>query len=763
MRKFSFVLIAFLLLISSGCIRERKVEIGEYEKIYAVSVEDIDNDGIADVRYYKFSPYVVEEEGAKITFTRILIASPKEAETTVYAVNDLSEQDTNEMQSLMLSFSANKQESELRCKQNIGIGTGSCTSVETCSDICTSPACGKYKEYAKEPLGYSIYSFYSEINELNNLITEVENSLLTLNTASKTQKASVLQKLDRILVLTMEINANPLMDKNAFGICTPINYDTEKIRQIMRRVGNSTRTITSYEYTILLQVDSEEKGAYVETYVKDRLPNVLSSSMIKLNLFQGGNVYEHAPVKIVWPVIKSSTYPKYFLLYSVIATLEPREDVFSRWSTPDITIRVISLETVPFFREAADITKNVFSKTVQYGYYIALATSIAFWSVLSLILIQILKSLLSIVFAITDKKDILKEFKRSLGEANVYWGRYVLGAVLLLGAGYTLQHYVAKPVAEQELVFSATIEYLGKDFGGFLAFITFFLGVNLLYIVIEDKIKGIVGGKEYYKSIIELSPQANALKLKKLKELMEELRHEINVYNEKKIDTTKEYDLLISVPLERLEKMIAENEDQRAVRDIIKAYTEKIEDAKAGLKEKEEISKESWPRWEAYILSLLEESDAVALDSMISIPQAWRVWAANRFVEEHPEEGVALEGEVLQRSVKGPEGMAQSLISAMVRKGIASGGIIVKDGKLLGGHFAKGKANVLKILMLKLLSEMESLVKESFGEEIEKVECLGKKENAFLVKEGNATALIIVPHGKMNEAKEMLKKKLGRI
>ncbi|MGC9005071.1 MAG: hypothetical protein ACP5JC_00395, partial [Candidatus Micrarchaeia archaeon] len=671
MQKFAVLFIIFFLLLSPGCIRERKVEVGEYEKIYAVSAEDIDNDGIVDVRYYKFSPYVVEEEGAKLTFTRILIVSPKEVETTVYAVNDLSEQDTSEMQSLMLSFSASKQESELRCKQNIGIGASPCTSVKTCADICTTPSCGKYKEYAEEPLGYSIYSFYSEVNELNNLVSEVENSLPTLSTASKSQKALVLQKLDETLVLTMQINANPLMDKNAFGICTPINYDTEKIRQIMTKLGNSTRTTTSYEYTVLLQVDSEEKGAYVETYVKDRLPNALSSSMIKLNLFQGGNVYEHAPVKIIWPAIKSTTYPHYFLLYTIVSTLEPREDVFERWSTPEITIRVISLETVPFFREAADITKNAFAQTVQYGYYIALAVSIAFWSVLSLVALQILKSLLAIIFAITDKKDIVRELRHSLGEANIYWGRYALGAVLLLATGYALQHYVAKPVAEQELVFSSTLEYIGKDFGGFLAFLTFFLGINLMYIVIEDKVKGVVGGKEYYKSIIELSPQANALKLKNLKELMEGLRHEINVYNEKRIDTEKEYDLLLSVPLERLEKMIAENEDQRAVRDIIKAYTEKIEDAKAALKEKEGISRESWPRWEAYILSLLEESDAVALDSMISIPQAWRVWAANRFVEEHPEEGVALEGGVLQRSVKGPEGMAQSLITAMVRKGIA--------------------------------------------------------------------------------------------
>jgi len=763
MRKVAVALVIFLLLLSPGCIRERKVELGEYEKIYSVNVEDIDNDGVADVRYYKFSPYVVEEEGAKLTFTRILIVSPKESETTVYSVNDLSEQDASEMQSLLLSFSASKQENELRCKQNIGIGTGSCTSVETCAEICTSPSCGKYKEYAKEPLGYSIYSFYSEISELNNLLSEVENALPTLPTASKSQKALVLQKLDKILVLTMEINANPLMDKNAFGICIPINYDTEKIRQVMSKLGNSTRTITSYEYTVVLQVDSEEKGAYVETYVKDRLPNALSSSMIKLNLFQGGNVYEHAPVKIIWPAIKSTTYPKYFLLYSVVSTLEPREDVFERWSTPEITIRVISLETVPFFREAANITKDIFAKTAQYGYYIALAVSIAFWSVLSLILLQLAKSFISIVFAITDKKDIIREFRRSLGEANIYWGRYALGAVLLLGAGYALQHYVAKPVAEQELVFSNTLEYIGKDFGGFLAFLTFFLGINLLYIVIEDKVKGLVGGKEYYRSIVELSPQANALKLKKLKELMEELRHEINVYNEKKIDTGREYDLLLSVPLERLERMIAENEDQRAVRDIINAYTEKIEDAKAALKEKEEISKENWPRWEAYILSLLEEGDAVALDTMISIPHPWRVWAATKFAEEHPEEGVVLEGEVLRKGMKGPEGMAESLISAMVKKRIATGGIIIKDGRILGGHFEKGKTNLLKVLMLKTMSEMESLTKETFGEDIEGVECYGKKEKMFIVKEGETIAFVICPHEKINEAKEMLKKRLGRI
>lgn len=763
MRKFALVLVIFLLLLLPGCIRERKVEIGEYEKIYAVNVEDIDNDGFADVRYYRFSPYIVEEEGAKLTFTRILIVSPKEAETTVYAVNDLSEQDTSEMQSLLLSFSADKQESEMRCKQSIGIGTGSCTSVETCAEICTSPSCGKYKEYAKEPLGYSIYSFYTETNELNNLLGEVENSMPTLNTASKSQKALVLQKLDRILILTMEINANALMDKNAFGICVPINYDTEKIRQVMGKLGNSTRVITSYEYTLLLQVDNEEKGAYVETYVKDRLPTALSSSMLNLNLFQGGNVYEHAPVKIIWPVIKSTTYPKYFLLYTVIATLEPREDVFGRWNTPEIMIRVISLETVPFFREAADITKNVFSQTVAYGYYAALAVSIALWSVLSLILLQFLKSLVAVVFAVTDRKDVVKAFQRSLGEANVYWGRYALGAVLLLIAGYAFQHYVAKPVAEHELIFSATVEYLGKDFGGFLAFITIFLSINLFYIIIEDKVKWLIGGKEYSKIIVELSPQANLQKLNKLKEMMEGLRHEINLYNEKRIDTSKEYDLLLSVPLERLEKMISDNEDQRAVRDIIRAYSEKIEDAKAALKEKEGISRESWARWEAYILSLFEESDAVALDTMISIPQPWRVWAANKFVEEHPEEGVALEGDVLQRSVKGPEGMAQSLITAMVKKGIASGGIIVKDGKVLGGHFGKGKVNVLKVIMLKAISEMESLTKETFGEEIEKVEVDGKNEKAFVMKEGNTTAFMISPRGKLNEAKEMLKKKLGRI
>jgi|GEM_PF-2236313 len=763
MRRVAVSLVFFLLLLSSGCIAEKKVEMGQYEKIYSMSFEDVDDDGFADVRYYRFSPHTAEDKEVKLAVARIVIVSPKEAEAIVYDVNEISEQEAGEMQSLMLSFSAGKKESELQCRQSIGIGTGSCTSAETCADVCTSPSCRKYKEYAREPLGYSIYSFYEDTNELDKLVSEVENSIPALSTASKSQRALVLQKLDRIFVLAMRINANPLMDKNAFGLCLPIHYDIETLKQVANKLGNSTRTITSYEYIVVLQVDSEAKGAYVETYVKDGLPNAVSSTMTKLNLFQGGNVYAHAPVRIMWPGIKSSTYPKYFLFYSAVSTLEPRQEIFERWGAPEVTLRVISLEAIPFFMDALNITKSVFAQTVAYGYYIAFAVSMAVWSIVCLIALQILKSLFAVIFAITDRRDIVREFVRSFGEANIYLGRFALGAVLLLAIGYALQTYVAKPVAEQELVFSSMLEHMGKDLVGFLAFISFFLGINLVYLIIEDRVKGAVGGKEYYKSITELSPQANALKLKDLKKLMEELRHEINVYNEKRIDTSKEYDLLLSVPLERLEKMIAENEDQRAVRDIIKAYTEKIEDAKATLKEKEEISRESWAKWEAYIFSLLEESDAVALDAMISIPQAWRVWAANKFIEEHPEEGVVLEGEVLQRSAKGPEGTAQNLITAMVRKGVATGGVVLKDGKMLGGYFGKGKANVLKILILKALSEMESLTKGMFGEEIEKVEVDGKKEKAFVIKEGNATAFVICPHEKIDEAKEMLKKKLGRI
>ncbi|MGC9005736.1 MAG: hypothetical protein ACP5JC_03915, partial [Candidatus Micrarchaeia archaeon] len=90
-------------------------------------------------------------------------------------------------------------------------------------------------------------------------------------------------------------------------------------------------------------------------------------------------------------------------------------------------------------------------------------------------------------------------------------------------------------------------------------------------------------------------------------------------------------------------------------------------------------------------------------------------------------------------------------------------GVVIKDGKMLGGYFGKGKVNVLKVLMLKVMNEMESLTKGIFGEEFENVEIDGKKEKVFVMKEGNATAFIIAPHAKINEAKEMLKKKLGRI
>lgn len=760
MRKLTLALAFLSLFFMLGCVVEKDVSAPENEKVLSAGAEDLDQDSYTDLKRYVFRPIVIDAE-ENILMQKSVSAAQTSAELTVKSTRELNDANVSRLETLIFEFDVDRRDREGVCKDSIGLGRiagESCASREECSSLCTTTQCQKYG-YASEMLGYWIYDFSENDQELGADISDVRTALVVIKDATPQEKEQIMRKINSIIDRTMAINNNPLFNDNMFGVCAPIDYNVLNLREMLSILGDYERTATRHTYNVNIKFVVTGKD-YSEVKIGDGVPKALLLGMRNLSLIQKDSAYDPATNRISWPTIAFNLYPEYMVGYSFQSSQGMREDIFENWPTPTISTRIVSLSKSPVIAYILGTSKYVYSLTKGLGYYPALAIVLAFWVIAFFMIVMAFRLIVSFLGAVFARTGLRDSLVRAFGGANPYWKEYAMACAAFLLIGIALL-FAASPVAEETLLVDSIAGHLVQNPPGALALIFLFLAIYIGYALLEDRFKGVIAGRRYYENILDVSPKANELRFRKLGEKLGALKE--GIANAGNLDVSEEKNVLISVPMDRIEALLKKEGSERAVKELIEAYADKVDTALARVGEKQKISSDYWAEWSKEISSKLAERDSVALSSLTGIPSEWRPWAANRFAAENEDEGLVIDAEGIRRAESGPEKKAGETLKRLTTKGGALGGVVLGKEGIVTMFSKTGNKTLEGILSWKIANYAKTLGQKILNSEYTKMTITGEKNSVAFAKAQDKEGVLFAPKDKIADALADFEAKLKRL
>lgn len=755
------LLLVVLLLLLQGCVVDSDISPRTTERVLSAVAQDFNLDNQTDFKAYLFRPVTVtSESGVNITFQKSVTAGEAETTIDIKSVNVLSDDDIASLETLMFQFDSDRKDKEIECKETLGLtGAGiRCGSPKDCASICTGSLCKKY-DYASELIGYWIYRFSQDEDAMDHDISELRDQLVALKDASITQREMTMRKLNAVLDRTIAINTNPLLNENMFGICRAITYDNSKLKEMLDILGKYERTPNKYIYAINLKTTVKSRD-YVELNVFDTLPKPMLSGLSSIQVPQEGGVYDAKANNISWRSIKASIYTDSIVGYTLQSNQNIREDIFENWPTPKVSMRVVSFTKNPVVSGIIEVSKQIYAATKGLGYYTALALIAGFWDIVIFFTILLLKIIIAGISTVISRTGLRDNLIAAYGKANIYWKEYAVFAVLFIAIGYGFMLFAAK-VSEDILNVDNIVRHLAESIQGTLSMIFFFLGVHLIYSLAEDRLKGALAGRAYYENILDISPKANELRLKKLKEKLKELEQALGKAG--KIDVGEERNILISAPLDRIEALIKTPGNEKAAKELIEVYTYKVESAIMHLEEKIRIFEEYWNEWNKEIRDKLAEQDNVPFSALSGIPSGWRSRAVNRYVVENPDEDLIVDGEGVRRLEASPEKKGYEILKKMISKNEALGGVIFKKDGITSVHSSVGNKTLEGILSWKVSNYAKTLGQKVLNSNYLTIQITGEKNTIAFIQVEDKEGVVFAKKDKINDALADFQAKLKRL
>lgn len=752
MRWLPIILIMFLLFY--GCVEERQVSITGYEQVESITGTDLTGDGVNDIQLYTYNAKEINEEiGLYMKKTVTTYPVSYSAKLTTYP--PVTGMELQNIKNRIGEFKDSKASGESACFSRLGINTDSCGDESSCIERCTTSTCKKVIEYNEESFGHELYLFSYNTKELDQLITEVE---ATGSIANQEDKDEMADKLANMLALTAKLQGSLLFRTDVFGACTTPNYDTSKIRAALSELGEYELEPGSYEYKVVVLLDGGSEDEFLELYLRDSPPILVVVEQFSLDVLGNGKIYEKEPLTVGWDGVEVNA-PHRFVYYDFVSPTEPSEEVLVKWRYPSVRER--NLTALKYINEIYEnpigqfifgVSAAVFSIFLFMGYYAAVGAAIALWVMVLFILLLLLETVYHVIRATMDKKNIKQVLMDSFGAPMPDWKTYVIvGAVLVLAAVLVNMFYTT-PVDVRAFEMEALIMNLGLDFAGAAVVVLFVIGVYTLFLVLEDLIKGLMIGKDYYE-LKGATKEDNLVELAKLRETWQALRMRVEDLSKTGMVVTEEYAIIVSVPVERLEQMI-ESGKQGMAKQLIRFNQGRLETLDGRLDEKVNVMNEKWPEWKEELAKALAGNDSVPLNTLLFIPMQWREWAVEKYISENRIKGYVLENEVIvKREVKVDELLTKKLKSLLKKKTVKEAVLLSQDMEIYNS-FHKGKKTVVDVLFLKLKSYVEALSKKMGASEVRRFVISGKKNAAVYVRHEKYQAFIVADKSKIREVVE---------
>ncbi|MBN2121491.1 hypothetical protein JW721_00325 [Candidatus Micrarchaeota archaeon] len=749
MRKVAIFLLIFLLFY--GCIEERQISVSGYEQIESLSGTDFTGDGINDFILATYAPKVINPE-VGVSIKKTVAVYPVSLSAQVISCMPLTDYDLQYVKNRINEFDEARSSGESSCFSALGMGGGTCTDVDNCLTQCTSYACTRAKSFGENTFGNELYVFSHESSEMDKAIADIEG---TVYTGTEAQREELIEDITTLMALSSKISSSLLFRSDAFGACSRPIYDSGTLSAALSRLGNITVTSGSYEYKVGIIAESDPNEESIELYVKDTPPLLLDIDPVTLDVLEDGTLFEKEPITVGWDALELDASHE-VMYYDFVSADEPSDEVLSKWKFPKIKER--NLKALTYVNQVLShpagatvfiVSEYVFNSTLFLGYYAALGAAMSLWVILLFLLVFLGELLYFIAKAVMDRRNMREALLDYFGAPMTDWKMYGMVGAVLMGAAAMINLFYVAPVASENFLIDELVATLGSDAAGAGCVLLFVIGAYTIFLVIEDWLKGVVVGPGYYR-LKNATKEENTRILADLRESWQALKMRVEDLSKTGMVVTEEYAIIVSVPIERLEQMIATGK-QGMAKQLIVFNQERLEGLNQKLDEKVNVMNQKWPEWEVELAKALESSDQIPLNTLLFIPLQWREWAVEKYISENRAKGYVLEGDIVTRREVKVDDLLTKKVEEMVKSNLAQQAVILSKDVEVFNSFAKGKRTVADVLFLKLKAYSESLAKKMGANEVKRFVVSGGKMAAVYVSHDGHQAFIAAQKGRIKE------------
>jgi len=248
-----------MLVLAVGCIEQTGYSSVKSEQISSVSQVDIDGDGSSDYLVYTFIP--VHVDGAeKVLQRQITVAVTTRA--TYDCFGNYTDVDLLLADSLLESFSDEKNSAESECSRNLGIQSVNCIDVGTCVKLCegNSVKCRRLTENYEEIIGGSMMEYIGDFGELDSGLFEARKDVLALRDIDEHGKNIYLNYIRDVIASIAKINSLPLYTRDEVQLCSHRDFGIDYLNDAALIIGNYSIENESYTYLVTVTVKDESSS-----------------------------------------------------------------------------------------------------------------------------------------------------------------------------------------------------------------------------------------------------------------------------------------------------------------------------------------------------------------------------------------------------------------------------------------------------------------------------------------------------------------------
>lgn len=762
MRYAPILLILLAALFFSGCIAQKEVASAQKEKLANAEEIDIDGDGAWDYAIYTFAPVKIDSEG--ITVERRLFVSAEKA-TSFSSFNALTDYNISEINNEFEEFVELKEAAAKDCSNSLGLISAICVEPKTCAKLCSSSSskCSNIASKHESVLGDSIKSFVKNNDEVSNGIYQVRKDLLTLkSTDPETKRAELANKLMGIIARVSSINSGLVTAHPNTQLCQHDDYGVYKLSGIFDALGIYTKQPVNYHYisTVDIKVVSNESGAQWQPK-KLAVSDVLTSAGVSADAISSPQLdpqYKMLSIEsgdqnisLIWDSV--DPYPKgASMLVFAFSSKNLPATFLTDLKTPTVTVKTVdmaaALPTIMFYETALKLSKHPL---------FALGFSISLTLILLLLVYNILVIVYYIATALTAGEKITTGIRRAVAKTRLQWKSDIILSIVLLAVGFLSLFNLTTPPQAAMTIFEV-LDYLLHltDYISLIGTLCIMFGFFIFYLAIENKLKVSFLEREYGQKIKEEKDLFLA-NIAQLKNKLGELKNTADLLTAEGVNVSREYEFVDDYTPERIEKL-GKKADQYSKQAVENSLFE-VDGALQRLNEKKKLIIDNWQKWSESISSALAQSDEVHINALLGVPASLRAWALTKYIKEHQQEGLVYEADMLRRRYVQPD----KVVKDMLQKGLLTGAVLIKDGKILSVNVEKGSTTVTSVLALKLINHTLSTVKKLGQHSYSTLAAVGERLVLVLIRHQAVDAVLFIEKEKFKDAVEEWKAKLKLI
>ena len=758
MRK-QLILALFLGFLLFGCVEERTVNVSGYETIESISGMDLNADGINDVLTYSYRSIPIDQP-AGISMARTVSAAPFSYEFIISSYND--NVDLPSAKAAIAEFDSARKQGETTCFSRLQLPTSACTDPNSCVQNCDSEYCAAAYKGAGDTLGRELLDFKDKSAEMDRIVAEI-NAIQTV--PSQSDKEQFVRKVVRLMALSSDLSYNNIFNSRTYNLCAPLDLRLNKLNEAAQKAGSVQISADRYRYRVAEVVTGGTEDQYIFLFVQDTPPVILNIDELSVDI--DGTIYQRIPLKLGWENVQLNTARKVFT-YDFTSADAPQETVMARWSNPSVNERNVkflgffnAIYSNPLISLILGFSKSIFTLFYSFGvgYYASLGAALSFILWAALFVIFLLTLLYHTLHAYIDRKVIKDYLVEEMGPPLTDWKNYIGMGALLIFLCLVLGAIYVRPVEMGEFDLATIQLRLTEDIIGSVTMVMFIFGAYTIYLVAEDRLKGLILGESYY-HVKGATKEENLNAISKLKVLTGNLKSRVETLSRVGMDVKEEYAILIAVPVDRLEQLIDLGK-QNTAKSLIDFHMERIEATDKSLEQKVRIMEENWPVWNSEIEKALDQSQEVPVETLVSIPLQWREWAVSKFISEHRGKSLVLEDNRIKRRKVSMENLVNTSLTDMHRSGLVDTSIVMQGSKVISNTFSKGNMTVGAALFLKLVSYSKAISKKFGEDDVRRVVVMGKKSAAAYLPDGNTSPLLFTDRLRLKDLIEDWKKRIG--